>query len=138
VAWREKLAWINLVAMLIAYSVYFTLISTSVLSPISMLRLFTAVTVVEVVAVIVVTIVLAALSHHEARAKADERDRAIGRRGASVAYFMLIIGVLTVGVVLPFSNVGWPITNAALLALVIAEVVRHIIIVVSYRRGWHG
>ena len=137
-AWREKLAWINLVAMLIAYGVYFTLISTSVHSPMSMLGLFAAVTVVQVVAVIVATIVLAALSRQEARAKADERDRAIARRGASGAYFVLIIGMLTVGVVLPFSNVGRPITNAALLALVIAEVVRHIIIVVSYRRGWHG
>lgn len=137
-AWREKLAWINLLAMLIAYGAYFTLIGISVHSPMARLGLFAAVTVAQVIAVIIVTIMLGALSRHEARAKADERDRAIGRRGASVAYFVLIVGMMTVGVVLPFSKVGWPIANAALLALVIAEVVRHIIVVISYRRGWHG
>lgn len=136
--WREKLAWINLIGIAIAYSVYFTVITTSALSVMSMLGLFAAVTVVQAVAVIVVTIMLAALSRNEARAKPDERDRAIGRRGASIAYFVLIVGVMMIGIVLPFSKAGWPLTNAALFALIAAEVVRHIIVVVSYRRGWHG
>jgi len=138
VAWREKTAWITLVAMVIAYGAYFILINTAVLTPVSMLGLFGAVTVLQVIAIVAVTAVLAALSSDEARAKADERDRAVARRGASIAYFVLMVGVITVGVIMPFHDVGWRLTNAALFALVIAETVRHLIIVVSYRRGWRG
>jgi hypothetical protein len=39
---------------------------------------------------------------------------------------------------MPFSTSGWHIINAALLALVASEIVRYGVIVVSYRRGWHG
>jgi len=137
-AWREKIAWITLVAMLIAYGVYFTLISLSTLPPVSMLALFGGLTVIQVIAVIVATTVLAALSSEEARAKPDERDRAVARRGASIAYFVLIVGMITVGVVMPFRDTGWRLINASLFALVVAETVRHLIVVVSYRRGWHG
>jgi uncharacterized membrane protein (DUF485 family) len=137
-AWREKTAWITLASMLIAYGVYFTLISRASLSAMAMLGLFAGITVIQVIAVVVVTTVLAALSSADARAKPDERDRAVARRGASIAYFVLIVGVITVGVVMPFRDAGWRLTNAALFALVVAETVRHLIVVVSYRRGWHG
>jgi len=43
-----------------------------------------------------------------------------------------------VGVVMPFSDPAPKIVNAALLAIVLAETVRHVLIVTSYRRGWHG
>lgn len=137
-AWREKTAWITLVAMGVTYGVYFTLISRQSLSTLSMLELFAVVTVLQVIAVVTVTSVLAALSSEEARAKPDERDRAVARRGASIAYFVLIVGVITVGVVMPFRDSGWRLTNATLFALVIAETVRYLTVVVSYRRGWHG
>jgi len=137
-AWREKTAWITLAAMLIAYGVYFTRISTTSLTPLSMLAFFGAVTVIQIMVVIVVTTVLAALSGREAGARPDERDRAIARRGAGVAYFVLLVGVILVGVVMPFHDAGWKITNAALFMLVVAETVRLLIIVVSYQRGWHG
>ncbi len=137
-AWREKTAWITLVAITITYGAYFTLISGMPLSTLSMLELFGALTVLQVIAVVIVTAVLAALSSDEARAGPDERDRAVARRGASIAYFVLIVGVITVGVVMPFRDSGWRITNAALFALVLAETVRYLTVVVSYRRGWHG
>ena len=49
-----------------------------------------------------------------------------------------MVGILVVGCVMPFSAGGWHIVNAALLALVASEIVRYGVIVVSYRRGWHG
>jgi MFS family permease len=103
-----------------------------------MLGLFGAVTVVQAIAVTAVTTLLAAISSDEARARPDERDRAVARRGASIAYFVLIVGLITVGVIMPFNTFGWRLSNAALFALVLAETVRHLIIVLSYRRGWHG
>jgi len=137
-AWREKTAWITLVLMVITYGTYFTLVSGASLSTMSMLKLFGGVTILQVIAAVIATAVLAALSGDEARAKPDERDRAVARRGASIAYFVLIVGVITVGVVMPFRDSGWRLTNAALFALVIAETVRYLTVVVSYRRGWHG
>jgi hypothetical protein len=83
-------------------------------------------------------VAIAVASGRDASAPADERDRAIARRGASIAYFVLMIGVIVVGCVMPFSHHGWEIINAALLALVTAEIVRYGTVVLSYRRGWHG
>jgi uncharacterized membrane protein (DUF485 family) len=137
-AWREKTAWITLVSMVVAYGVYFSLISAASFSPVSMLGLFGAITVIQVIAIIIATAVLAAFSGGEARGKPDERDRAVARRGASIAYFVLIVGVILVGVVMPFRDGGWRLTNAALFALVLAETVRYLIVVASYRLGWHG
>jgi hypothetical protein len=137
-AWREKTAWITLAAIMIAYGVYFTLIGASALTANAMLGLFGAVTVIQVVAVIVLTTVLAALSGQEARAKPDERDRAVARRGASIAYFVLMVGMITIGVAMVFRQADWRLTNAILFVLVVAEAVRHVIVVISYRRSWHG
>ena len=65
-------------------------------------------------------------------------DRAIERRGASLAYYVLICGMILVGIVMPFSEAPWKIINAALAAIVIAEAVHHGFVLLSYRRGWHG
>ena len=64
---------------------------------------------------------------------ADERDRAIDTRATRSAYFVLLTGVVVVGMVMPFSHGGWAIVNAALLAIVLAELVRNVLIVLGYR-----
>lgn len=137
-AWREKTAWITLLAMIATYGAYFSLISQFHMSPITMLELFSGLTVVLTICVIVATAVMAVLSGRDARGQPDERDRAVARRGASIAYYVLLIGVISVGVIMPFEEQGWGITNAALLVLVAAEAVRQIVVVASYRRSWHG
>ncbi|TPG39188.1 hypothetical protein EAH79_15500 [Sphingomonas koreensis] len=144
-AFREKLAWVTLVSMLIAYSIYFALLFAS-FDPgepagprtVHGLVLFGSVTIVQAIVVAVASAILAIRARREAQAKPDERDRAIARRGASAAYFVLMVGMILVGVVMPFSDARWKIINAALLALVIAEATRYILVILSYRRGWHG
>src|SRR3954452_7124802 len=141
-AFREKIAWLTLVAMVVAYSVYFSLLGATYrhqepAMP-QMLGLFAAVTIAQMVIVVIGSAALALSAGQEAKARPDERDRAIARRGTGVAYFVLMVGMLVVGVVMPFSAPAWKIINAALLALVIAEAVRYTLIVYSYRRGWHG
>src|SRR3546814_15166312 len=103
-----------------------------------MLMLFGGVTVVQAIVVAIVSAVLAIRARREAQAKPDERDRAIARRGASAAYFVLMVGMILVGVVMPFGDPRCKITNAALLALVLAEATRYFLVIVSYRRGWQG
>ncbi|MBC9033625.1 hypothetical protein IAG41_14605 [Sphingomonas sp. JC676] len=142
-AYREKTAWLTLVAMLIAYGIYFALIGVAsrLGEPglVEMLWWFGGITMVQLIVVILGSVLIAMQVGGEARIPADERDRAIARRGANTAYFVLMIGVILVGVVMPLENLpAWRIVNAALLALVVAETVRYTIIVVSYRRGWHG
>jgi hypothetical protein len=144
-AFREKTAWVTLVSMLLAYGVYFWLLFTtfgpagpSTSQTLQMLLLFGGVTSVQAVIVIIVSIVLALRARSEAQAGPDERDRAIARRGASAGYFVLLVGMILVGVVMPFSDPRWKITNTALLALVAAEATRYILVIISYRRGWHG
>ena len=144
-AFKEKIAWVTLSSMLIAYTIYFALLAT-VFDPaapdgprtLQMLMLFGGVTIVQAIVVIIATSVLAIRARREAQAKADERDRAIARRGASAAYFVLMVGMILVGVVMPFGDPRWKIPNAALLSLVIAEATRYVLVILSYRRGWHG
>jgi hypothetical protein len=141
-SFREKIAWLSLTAMVVAYGVYFTLISPAFLpagaSTGYFLALLGGILTVQAVLVTIASIVLAIQTGRDANAPADERERAIARRGAAIAYFVLMVGIIVVGCVMPFSAGGWHIVNAALLALVASEIVRYGVIVVSYRRGWHG
>jgi len=144
-AFREKIAWLTLGSMLVAYTVYFSLLALY-FDPgppagprtVQMLALFGGVTIVQAIFVAIVSAVLGIRARREAQAKPDERDRAIARRGAGVAYFVLMVGMVLVGVAMPFGEPRWKIINAALLSLVIAEAVRYMLVILSYRRGWHG
>ncbi|MFL6538824.1 MAG: hypothetical protein ACJ8JD_11675 [Chthoniobacterales bacterium] len=141
IAFRERIAWLSLTAMVLAYSVYFALAARAIQQGAGtgeLIGLLAAVLVVQILVVIAASIAIAICSGREARAPADERDRAIARRGAAAAYFVLMIGMIMVGCVMPFRDKGWTVINAALFALVVAEVVRYATIVTSYRRGWHG
>jgi hypothetical protein len=51
---------------------------------------------------------------------------------------VLLSLMLWVGVVKPLLASGWEVANSALAAIIIAEIVRQAVAVVSYRRGWHG
>lgn len=64
----------------------------------------------------------------------DERDRTLDARATRTAYFVMLIGMIVVGVVMPFSDTGWKITNTALFAIVLAETVRYALIVLGYRK----
>jgi amino acid transporter len=143
-AYREKLAWIELVGMALAYGAYF--IAVAMVGPLAPGReatltyvgLFAAATLVRLLILGIGWLVLRARSGADARARPDERDRAIARRGASVAYYVLLSLMLWVGVMKPLIESGWAVANSALAAIIIAEIVRETIAVLSYRRGWHG
>ena len=139
-AYREKTAWLTLVCMVIAYTIYFGLILSRATPPglMDIIWTFGAVAGIQAIVVIVLSIALALRQSGEARIPADERDRAIARRGANAAYYVLMVGMIVTAVVMPFTDPAPKIVNTGLLALVIAEAVRLITIVASYRRGWHG
>jgi len=139
-AYREKTAWLTLVCMIVAYVIYFSLVLSGQVGPrlLDIVWTFGIVASIQAVVVIIGHVVLAARSDADERARPDERDRAIARRGGSAGYYVLLVGTIVVGVVMPFSDPAPKIVNTALLAIVLAETLRHVLIVTSYRRGWHG
>lgn len=140
--YREKSAWCALVTIVIAYSAFFAVIAGA--GPgggpatLRLLALFAAATLGQGTMFLIGTRIIAARGPADARAPIDERDRAVGRRAASIAYYVMMVEMVLVGIIMPFSKSGWEITNAALLAIVIAELVRYGVMVTSYRNGWHG
>ena len=138
---REKTAWLNVIAMVAAYSLYFGLLlfgHPAGREVFPMLWLFGSIAVAHAVTVIVGTVILSSQAPKSERARADERDRAIRRRGATMAYYVLLVGMMVVGVYMPFVESGVPLANAGLFAIVAAELVNSAVVLVSYRRGWHG
>jgi len=141
-AFREKMAWLTLSTMLVAYGIYFGIVGPAVRfgegRMLDIIWSFGLVATAHAVATIVGSIAIAVTATKEAQARADERDRAIARRGATIGYYVLIVGMIVVGVVMPFSEPPWKIVNTALLAIVLAETVHQAVVLLSYRRGWHG
>jgi len=139
-AYREKTAWLTLGCMLVAYAIYFSLVLSGHVGPrlLDIIWTFGIIASIQAILVIIGHVVLALSSGAEGRAKPDERDRAITRRGRSAAYVVLLTGTIVVGVVMPFSDPAPRIVNTALLAIVLAETVSYVLIIASYRRGWHG
>ena len=141
-AFREKIAWLTLGTMLVAYAAYFGVVGPAAgfgrSGLVDVIWSFGPVAATQALVVLAGSAVLAIAARREARAPADERDRAIARRGSTMGYFVLLAGMILVGVLMPFSEPAWKIVNCALAAIVAAEAVRYAVILLSYRRGWHG
>lgn len=137
---REKIAWLLLIAMLVCYAPYFTLAHLNPPPP-EMLPNLPQLGLLAIAATSHAAIQgLGRLwfrirSPEDARAPADERDRDIQRRSTTVAYYVLLAGFILVGVVMPFTDRGWTIVNAALFMIVLAETVQGVIAVWGYRRS---
>ena len=139
-SYRERIAWLALFAMALAYGPFFVLLGREAAfggpSIGRFLLLFGAASAVRVAIEAGGRIALAVRMGAEARAPADERDRAIAARSSSFAYIVLLVGMIVVGMVMPFSSQGLAIVTAALFALIAAELIRCLAIVLSYRLGW--
>ena len=137
--YREKTAWLSLLAMVVTFGPYFTMIATRALPSEPMpnlhqLDLLAVTAIVQVLILGVGHLFLWRTSAQEARMPLDERDQAIKRRSVSSAYYVLIAGMILVGCVMPFNSRGWTIINAALFMIIAAEVVHYGVVVFSYRR----
>jgi hypothetical protein len=137
--YREKIAWLALIAMAVTFGPYFAIVASGslpreALPDLRQLGLFGVAAVAQGLIVGAGYLYLRRVSPEEARTPPDERDRAIMRRSINFAYYVLIAGMIEVGVIMPFTSSGWTIINAALFTIVAAEVVHNGVVVVSYRR----
>src|ERR1700734_330135 len=129
-SYREKIAWLSLIAMAVAYGPYFKFVGTGP-SPwepwphLHPLGLFALVSIVRMLILGAGYLYLRLCFPRHERSPMDERDRAIEHRSISAAYYVLIAGMILVGCFMPFSSTGWTIVNAAIFWIVAAEVVRY-------------
>jgi hypothetical protein len=135
--YREKIAWLSLIAIAVTLGPYFVGAAVSPrgsgLPGLDYLILFAAAGLAQALLVGLGRWYLRRRSPLDARTPPDERDRAIDRRSVATAYYVLIVGVIIVGVVMPFNASGWDIVNAALFAVTVAEVVHYACVVTNYR-----
>jgi uncharacterized membrane protein len=132
----EKRAWLALWSMCPVYCVYFAIqIRFPDLLP-TMLERITCLAVVASLHAVGYVSGLLVIKRHEAGEPLleDERDRAIDGRATRTAYFILLTGMIVVGMVMPFNNGGWQLVNTALLVIVLTETARYVLILTGYRR----
>ena len=137
-SYREKIAWLSLIAMAVAYGPYFMFVARGPfpwepLPHLHPLGLFALVSILRMLILGAGYLYLRLGSPREERPPLDERDRAIEHRSLSAAYYVLIAGMILVGCLMPFSSTGWTIANAAIFWIVAAEVVHYGVVVASYR-----
>jgi hypothetical protein len=136
--YREKIAWLFLIAMAVTFGPYFVIVSVSppgeALPNLHQLALYAVAAIAQMLILGAGHIYLRRKSPQDASMPPDERDRVIMRRSINSAYYVLIVGMILVGVVMPFVSRGWSIVNAALFMIVLAEVVHRGVTVFGYRR----
>jgi hypothetical protein len=141
-AFREKIAWVTLAALCLAYGAYFVVLGPSVAfgenNLVDVIWSFGPVAVAHALITIIGSIAIAVTAPRDAKRPADERDQEISRRSNAIGYYGLLVGLIFVGVIMPFSEPPFKIINVALAVLVLVEVLRHASTLISYRRGWNG
>lgn len=139
-AFREKIHWVTLATMILAFGWYFLAYPWQVAgSPAGVWAtagMLVPVTIAIIVATTVATAFVALRSPGEVDAREDERDRSFHLRGTHYAYYPLVVGIW-VNIVLIF----WGISqaqqlNLMLATLVAAELVRIGTQLFLYRRGY--
>jgi hypothetical protein len=137
-SYREKIAWLSLIAMAVAYGPYFTFVargpaSWEPLPHLHPLALFALASIVRMLILGAGYLYFRLALTRQERPPLDERDHAIERRSINAAYYVLIAGMILVGCFMPFTSTGWTIVNAAIFWIVAAEVIHYSATVASYR-----
>ncbi|MBV8501263.1 MAG: hypothetical protein JO006_06055 [Paucibacter sp.] len=136
---REKSAWLALIAILLSFGPYFAIVASGGipmegLPNMRMMGLYTVVCAVQVSILAIGHVCLRQASPVDARTPPDERDRALMYRCRTRAYYVLITGTVLVGCFMPFYTTGWRIVNATIFMISLAEVVYYGSLVASYRK----
>lgn len=141
-AYREKMAWLQLVGFVVAYSVYFGITGPAVAfgrdNMLDIVWSFGPVAAVHGILSLIGIGVLTWMAKREGSDKADERDNAIQRRSTSVAYGLMMTGLVLSGVMMPFTSGAYKVVNVSLLVVVVCEIIRDLVTIIGYRRGSHG
>ena len=136
---REKIAWLSIGGILLAFGPYFAILALTgtppwTLGPTSIGMVIAVVSVLTVV-VTAGAIGVALTNLRDAQRPSDERDRTIARRASSIAYTVLIPALWLAMGTLFFGLGQTALVNAVLGAIVLAELVRCATEIAGYRQG---
>jgi TRAP-type C4-dicarboxylate transport system permease large subunit len=136
-SFREKLSWVSLGGITVAYGPYFFIVLALQRTPTSLgaadaAGILTAVLVLTCL-MTVATIIVAITNVRDAQAPSDERDVRIAGRAVAFAYPVLLAGVFAALATLFFGANQAMLINAILAAVVLGELTRCIFEIVGYR-----
>jgi hypothetical protein len=134
---REKISWLSLGGIAVAFGPYFYMLLARAdvpasLWPVDAALLLIAVTVLACI-MTVATIIVALSNVRDAQAPSDERDQNISRRAVAFAYPVLVAAVFLALGTLFFGANQATLINAVLGAIVLAEMTRCVAEIVGYR-----
>ena len=136
--YREKVAWLSLLAMAVVFVPYFTLAKlqppVDTLPNLDQMARYAVTCGVWLAILGIGHLLLRRSAPDEARLPLDERDTAIAHRARTRSYGVLVAGMILVGCVMPFTASGWRIVNAAIFMIVLAEAAFDSSVILSYRR----
>lgn len=136
--YREKVAWLSLLSILLVFIPYFTWSAMHPPGPeipnFKQMALYAVASLSWAAILGIGHLVLRSKSQGEAKLPMDERDIAIDHKARGYAYGVLITGMILVGGIMPFTNGGWEIANTAFFMIVLAEAVCAAAIIRTYRR----
>lgn len=136
--YREKVAWLSLLSILVVFVPYFSWTTLHPPGPeipnFSQMAIYACTSLSWAVILGIGHLLLRRSSPFEAKLPMDERDTAIAHKARGYAYGVLITGMILVGGVMPFTNGGWEIANTAFFMIVLAECVFSALIIRAYRR----
>jgi hypothetical protein len=138
-SYRERVAWLSLLTMALTFGPYFLLVAIEFF-PTAKLPDFFQLFCYGVTAV--TQAILLGVGHwwlrqrytEDAKIPLDELDQQIKQRALSIAYYVLMTGMILVGVIMPFTEQGWKIVNSALFMIIVAETAQHFMVIYGYRR----
>ena len=133
---REKGTWVTLIAIVVAFSGYFSHFIENPLAGPQNLKLFIGAVIGLVVIHIVLHSIIAATEEDGADAPGDERDELIKLKASHIASFVFGIGALGAAHLWMIDDVTPLImANAILFSLVVSEVVQCVLQLYYYRAG---
>lgn len=144
-SFREKLAWMQLLALLGFGGAYFIPVFGAYLGWAAvpgggqfMWLLFCIVGMIvgQIVIAIILAVMLALRSGGKVRSAADERDRQVALLGTRTGFYMLVTGTICAMLSLHHGADKLMLVNFMFFALLLAETSRVGTQVFMYRRGW--
>ncbi len=136
--YREKTAWLSLLAMLVVFIPYFTWAEmhppAQEIPNLSQMGIYASASLSWMVILGIGHLFLRFKTPDEAKLPMDERDLAIAHTARKYAYGVLIAGMIVVGCVMPFTDTGWKIANTAIFMIILAECVFEVNVVRLYRK----
>lgn len=128
-AFREKSAWISLLASVVIYGSYFAS------GGVSSFGAMVGATVLFVLAMIVLTVLAAIFARRDAQRPADEREKLIMLKSSRFALVTIATGALAAIWAMFVGADRILVANGLFLALVLGEVAKDIAQIVYFRRG---